>query len=243
MLRACQARGLIDFSRESNRLSGGVDPSLLAEERRIDLELSATVVRQYQPPNTPATMSSQLSMLIDQREAVRARIREASPNYAAIVQPQPLTALQIQKDVLDDKTVLLEYWLGEDESYLWVVTSQDVTTHRLPRRAEIEPRARLLTELLRERNRMVPGESPGEKRKRTNDADIKAMALTRRVGPALLGPLNGRFIGKRLCIVASDALQYVPFAALIEHRKSETLHIRTTSYRLPRQLRFRCFVW
>ena len=219
-LHACErarARVLIDLLAESQiDLRHGVDHSLLAEERRIDEALSAEVARQYQQPNTASHLTSQLPTLARQREVVRAQIREASPRYAAILQPQPLTALQIQKEVLDEQTVLLEYALGEDESYMWLVTPHDVMSYRLPRRSEIEQRANLLNELLRERNRTVPGEVPIEKRNRIAKADTHEMQLRKDLGQVLLGPLEGRVIGKRLLIVAPDALQYLPFGALIE---------------------------
>ncbi len=227
-LHACErarARGLIDLLAENQiNLRHGVDPSLLAEERRIDQELSAEVARQYQQSNNPPVISpSKLSILTAQREAVRARIREASPSYATIVQPKPLTAIEIQREVLDENTVLLEYALGDDESHLWVVTINDVTSYRLPGRTEIEQKASVLNELLRARNQIVRNESPAEKRSRIVNADMRAVAVRKEFGQILIGPLSGRFTGKRLLIVAPGALQYVPFAALIDPASRDSL--------------------
>ena len=41
-----------------------------------------------------------------------------SPGYAAVTRPQPLTLAAIQHQVLDRDTLLLEYALGEDRSYV-----------------------------------------------------------------------------------------------------------------------------
>lgn len=220
-LHVCErarARNLIDLLAESQiDLRRGVDASLLDAERRIDQELSEAVARQYQKQSNPADESSiQVSNLISQREAVRAEIREASPSYAAIVQPQPLTAREIQQLVLDDQTILLEYALGEDESYLWIVTAKEVFSYRLPGRVDIERRARALNELLLARNQIVPNESVAKKHSRIAEADARALVTSQELGQILLGPLAGRFADKRLLIVAPDALQYVPFAALID---------------------------
>lgn len=213
-----RARSLIDILAENQiDLRRGVDDSLLAAERRIEQELSAAVGRQYQKLNNPADeLSSQVRNLISQRESLRAQIREASPNYAAIVQPQPLTAREIQELVLDDETVLLEYAVGEDESYLWIITVQEISSHRLPGRADIERRARLLNELLLARNQIVPQESAAKKRNRITEADARAMMISQELGQILLGPTAGRFAGKRFLLVAPGVLQYVPFAALID---------------------------
>lgn len=221
-LHACErarARSLIDLLSENQiDLRHGVDVSLLAAERRIDQELSAAVERQYQKLRDPAAdeLSAQVRNLNSQREAVRAQIREASPNYAAIVQPQPLTAREIQQLVLDDETVLLEYALGDDESYLWIVTVQEVFSYRLPGRVDIERRARTLNEFLLARNQIVPNESAVKKHSRITEADTRAMVASQELGQILLGPIAGRFAAKRLLIVAPDVLQYVPFAALID---------------------------
>jgi CHAT domain-containing protein len=220
-LHACErarARSLIDLLAENQiDLRHGVDPSLLAAERRIDQELSAAVSRQYQKQSNPSDIAStEVRDLISQREALRAQIREASPNYAAIVQPQPLTAHEIQERVLDDETVLLEYALGEDESYLWIVTVQETFSYRLPGRADIEHRVRTLNESLLARNQIVANESPAKRRSRIAEADTRAIETRQELGQILLGPIAGRFAEKRLLIVAPDVLQYVPFAALVD---------------------------
>src|SRR5205823_9293563 len=46
------------------------------------------------------------------------------------------------------ETALLEYALGEDQSYLWVVTPTSIKSVELPKRAEIETSVRRVIELL-----------------------------------------------------------------------------------------------
>jgi hypothetical protein len=76
--------------------------------------------------------------LTAQYDQTEARIRATSPRYAALTQPVPLDLKQIQELVLDSHTLLLEYSLGEDRSYLWAVTDSNLMSVTLPRRAEIE---------------------------------------------------------------------------------------------------------
>jgi len=53
----------------------------------------------------------------------------------------PLSLREIQSWIRGD-TVLLEFDLGEDASYLWVVSRQHLSVHRLPRQEQIETLAR-----------------------------------------------------------------------------------------------------
>lgn len=68
---------------------------------------------------------------------VETEIKQTSPAYAELTQPQPLTAREIQHE-LDANTVLLEYSLGKNHSYLWTVTSDGISSYDLPKREQIE---------------------------------------------------------------------------------------------------------
>src|SRR6185503_742189 len=80
--------------------------------------------------------SAQSVQSLAQDKPVERRIK--SPHYADLTMPQPLSLSQIQQQVLDSDTLLLEYALGDERSYLWAVTKTSITGHLLPRRAEIE---------------------------------------------------------------------------------------------------------
>ena len=55
--------------------------------------------------------------------------------------PEPLDLKEIQARVLDENTVLLEYFLGERESYLFIVSTKDLRVVELPARAALEDAA------------------------------------------------------------------------------------------------------
>src|SRR5204863_8409528 len=82
-----------------------------------------------------------------------ALIRQQSPQYAAMTQPQPLDASEIQHTVIDDGTVLLEFELGNDKSWMWAVTPTTITSVALPPREEIDAAARALYENVTARQR------------------------------------------------------------------------------------------
>jgi CHAT domain-containing protein len=129
---------------------------------------------------------------------VEAEIREESPSYTALTQPQPLAAADIQA-LLDPETLLLSYVLGEPRGVLWAVTPESITTFELPGRAEIEAAARRFHEEL---STFDPADRPRQAE--------HAAAL----GRMLLGPVADRLEGRRLVVIPDGALEYVPFGAL-----------------------------
>jgi CHAT domain-containing protein len=133
----------------------------------------------------------------DEYEDLQARIRVASPRYATLSQPAVLTLREVQERILDPDTLLLEYALGEERSFLFAVTSASLRAHTLPGRAEVEAAARRAYDLLAGRGDVAAG---GD--------------LLSALAAMLLGPVATEMDGRRLLVVADGALQYVPFAAL-----------------------------
>ncbi len=219
-----RARGLIDLLAEARiDLRRDVDPALLEQENRITEKL-VTLTRQHQLQHDGKSqdLPGEIRDLTNQLETVESHIRASSPGYAAIVQPQPLSVSEIQEQVLDENTLLLEYSLGEEKSYLWAVIRKELVSYELPGRARIEGVARRLYELLNARNRVLPNETVVEKRARIALADREANSVSSELGTLLLEPAAHTLGSNRLLIVAPDALQYVAFAALPVRRNSES---------------------
>src|SRR5258708_34161104 len=59
-----------------------------------------------------------------------------------MTEPRSLSGGEIQRDLLDSGTVLLEYWLGVDRSFVWEVTKDSLRSYELPKRATLEASAR-----------------------------------------------------------------------------------------------------
>src|SRR6185437_1827880 len=107
----------------------------------------------------------QIEDLLLEHRQVQAQIRDTSPTYAALAQPEKLSVKDIQR-LLDPDTLLLEYSLGEDCSYLWVVGEHSLDLFALPGRWRIESAARQVYDLLTLRNgaseKPVPNEQSFE---------------------------------------------------------------------------------
>lgn len=142
---------------------------------------------------------------LDELGRLRAEIRRESPHYAALTQPETLTLHQIQRLVLDERSLLLEYWLGEERSFLFLVSREGLSSFELPGRERVEASARRVHRLLERSHRP-------EARRAVADALCDASRT-------LLAPIAGRLEGRRLLIVADGALQYLPFSALADPRR------------------------
>src|SRR6266511_3832437 len=215
-----RARSLLELLTESRAdLRQGVDGSLLERERSLRQLLQAKAAAQFDLLNrkhTPAqaeAFAKEIDSITTEHEELRAQIRERSPRYAALTQPQPLGLAEIQRQVLDPDTLLLEYSLGDDVSYLFVVSQTSITSHRLPKRAEIEASTRRVRELLTA-PQPQPGDTQAKYRARIKEAGEGYWAQAAELSRMLLGPVASQLGKKRLAIVADGALQYIPFAAL-----------------------------
>jgi CHAT domain-containing protein len=214
-----RARSFLESLHESQtNIREGVDPALLARERALNETLNAKAERQMQllaskDKVEAEKVAKEINSLTIEYAEIRDQIKATSPRYAALTQPQPLTLLEVQQRVLDDDSLLLEYALGDERSYVWAVTRKDVFSFELPPRAEIETAARGVYELL-VGYQAIPGEPLEQRRQREAKTDALLPAMTASLSKLLLGPVVGKLEHKRLVIVLDGALQYIPFQAL-----------------------------
>ena len=215
-----RARSLTEMLNEAHvDILQGVDPSLVEKERGIRQSLNAKAQRQIQMTAQKGkqeeidTLNKEISALEDDYQQVQAAIRKASPAYAALMQPQPLGLKGIQAQ-LDSNTALLEYSLGDDRSYLWVVTHASLKTYKLPPREQVEKVARQVYESLTARSVFESVETPAQRRIRISEADAGFERAATDLGRMILAPAVAELGTKRLVVIADGALQYVPFAAL-----------------------------
>ena len=215
-----RARSLTEMLNEAHvDILEGVDAGLIEKERDIRRSLNAKAQRQIQltatkgRPDDIAALNKEISALEDDYQQVQAAIRKASPVYAALMQPQPLGLEGIQAQ-LSANTVLLEYSLGDAQSYLWVVTPDSLKTYKLPPREQVEKLARQVYESLTARSVFNSLESSAQRQTRIADADAQFRQASAELSRMILAPAAAQLGTRRLVIVADGALQYVPFAAL-----------------------------
>ncbi len=215
-----RARSLLELLAEARAdLRQGVEPELLERERLLRQQLNGKAERLMRMRSgTPkeaelAAATQEVETLTAQFDDVQSLIRTRSPHYAALTQPQPLDLPAIQASVLDDDTLLLEYALGEQRSYVWAVTKREIASYELPARAQIEQSARRLYDLLIARQ-PVANETLKQRRIRLAENDAQYAQVAAELGRLVLAPVAAQLGNKRLLIISEGALQYLPFAAL-----------------------------
>jgi len=218
-----RARNLLEQLVESNAdIRQGVDPQLLERERALQRQLNAKAaarIKAIEDKSSEAILTAfdkEIAELTSRYQEVDAQVRASSPRYAALTRPEPLAVPDIQR-LLDQNTVLMEFALGEKRSWLWVVTPDAITSHQLAPRSEIEKATRRVYELLTARQ-SAAGLTEDEQIARVKEADAgfqtEAAGLSRMLFGQIASSLRQELKGKRLLIVASGALEYLPFAAL-----------------------------
>jgi CHAT domain-containing protein len=208
-----RARSLLELLAEAKtNLYSKVDTELLAQENKISeqiekLEKQRIELLDIQNKTTEInTIENELWQLNQQYEQIKDKIKISSPNYAAITQPEPLNLKKIQSDLLDDDSILLEYYLGEEVSYLWTVTKTSINSYKLPKKAEIEKSIQRF-----QQEELIPIRIRPEKGPLAVDT----------LSQILLKPVLKQIKNKRLVIVADGRLQTIPFSALIIPEKNQ----------------------
>jgi CHAT domain-containing protein/Tfp pilus assembly protein PilF len=214
-----RARSFLESLHEARaKIRQDVDPALLARERSLEEMLNVKAERQMQllakkDKDEAEKTAKDIDKLASELAEVEDQIKATSPRYAALTLPQPLTLKEVQQRVLDDDSLLLEYALGDERSYVWAVTRKEVSSFELPPRAEIEAAARGVYELLIG-YQALPGEPLEERRQREAKTDDLLPAKTASLSKLVLGPVIEKLERRRLVIVPDGALQYIPFQAL-----------------------------
>ncbi len=195
-----RARSLVEVLAGAG-LKGKPDPEILEHKRRLAerinrrererQELRASAASDERIEAVEKQLRQEREQLLWVREGIRAR----SPPV-----PRPLATAEIRRQLLDDDTLLLEYMLGEERSFLWSLTSESLAGVELPPRREVESMAREAYRRLLKSSR----------RESLTETRAALCELSR----TLLAPVAGRLTRRRLLIVADGALLYIPFAAL-----------------------------
>ena len=156
-----------------------------------------------------AALHREIEAITASHREAEARIRAESPRYAALTQPKPLTLDDVQTLVVDDQSVLLQYFVGKHRSYVWAVTTHRIEGFTLPAREEIERRVRSYRDGL-----TAPAGAP-----------LKSVGLSvghlddaRALSRMLLGPVAAYLGRPRVLIVSDGILHLLPFSALPDPR-------------------------
>jgi CHAT domain-containing protein/tetratricopeptide (TPR) repeat protein len=202
-----RARTMLDLLAEARTgIRTGITPELQQREsanqtRLASLQSQLIQLRQQARPDQKriGLLQQELAQADEERAQLEHLLRRQHPQYADMLYPAPLR-VEAMRNLLDERTALLEYVLGQEHSFLFVLTREGVHCRRLPAASEIN-------ELVQE-VRQALGQ-PGQ----TEFARFTQAAG--RLYELLVAPVASVLDSKSKLLIAPDGvLYYLPFESL-----------------------------
>jgi CHAT domain-containing protein/tetratricopeptide (TPR) repeat protein len=200
-----RGRALADF--QSLDVSApGVPPELVQKRRNIYRELAArrfriasSIDRTGTDDARVRTISADIALLRRQLDEIDAQIGAASSKTTSLSPAEARTSLDTR--ALPGDTAVVEYWLGSDGAFAWVITSDSVSMVRLGSSTQkITETARSFYDSLRDFGSVPEG---------------RRLSLGAKLYDLVIKPVAPEILGRRrLIFIADGALHYIPFAAL-----------------------------
>jgi CHAT domain-containing protein len=221
-----RARGLLELLAEAQiDVEGGVDPSLKSRETDLQARQSWLQDKLFRAaPAERAALQQEIGRIDEDLDRLEAEIRRSDPRYAEVRYPNTLELAGMEA-LLDDKTALLEYFVGKQESFLFVITRSGqggpsgLTVYKLPG-------AEILTQRVRALRTAIQG-GPRQEGDYIEEAT--------RLYATLLAPAAGLLADKSHLLISPDgSLRLLPFEALLMSRVAGNARFSDFPYVLRR---------
>lgn len=191
--------------------------NLLAQERevrgliRAQAEYSMQLSMRGGNEAESNEVTRQIHELTSKYQQIDADLRGNNSRFGA--EPAPPSMAEIQSKFLEDDSIVLEYALGEEHSYLWAITRDSFASYDLPSRKILETATFELYQLMTARQNKA-GVQQAEYVNRVEASERlypeKAMLLSK----ILLGPVANQLRSRRIIVVTEGVLQFIPMDAL-----------------------------
>jgi len=186
----------------------GVDPALKNKEAELSRQISEIIsglTKFDQDGHRSKILLERLSQKEDEYARLAARIKAERAGGRSEANAVRFDLEEVQARLLDEKTGLLEYFLGDKASWLLFVTKKNCDVFELPPREAIEDSVKAFVKLV-----ALPGSGP-----------FPGEAAARRIYRELLFPLDADFNKSLECliIIPDGLLCYLPFEALVADKK------------------------
>jgi CHAT domain-containing protein len=214
-----RARALLDSLHEQGIQIHETDAALAARQSELADEIEAQSFALTQAEETASgdaeAIRAKLHLLQAQQADFDRLLRSRDPAYASLAQGETVSLEALQQKLLDPQSVLLEYWLGTEHSYLWAITKRKLVSFTLPGSASLEAQSRRLYANLVARNLAVDGETLESRAQRIDRADALATQQAAELAAVILAPATAILATHSNVVVVSEgSLTSVPFAAL-----------------------------
>jgi CHAT domain-containing protein/Tfp pilus assembly protein PilF len=160
-------------------------------------------------PITIGNLEGELLQIEKQYLQLKREIRKQNPNYSALADPQPIGINDVRK-LLDKTTALLEYSVGESNSYLFLVTSSNLKVITLPGEKELSGQIEKLREVI---------QKPDQLLQELESTHTSYMDISSRLYDILIKPVHLELVDKKMLLIVPDGtLNYLPFEVLLTNK-------------------------
>ncbi len=173
------------------------DSALLDREQLMRIQLGQyageDTPEETEKHNTPVDLLQK-----DYRQLVDELVNH-NPDYSSVMSVEPPAVSDIQGQI-DDQTVLISYWISEDQLFIWTLSTESLSFHSVEiSRADIEKLVTQVRTLIRFKVR--------------EELDPVMKELYQR----LIQPVKDIIIDyDKICIIPHRSLHFLPFHALIQ---------------------------
>jgi CHAT domain-containing protein len=215
-----RARSLLDLRSESHAdLRDGATAQLLNREHEVGEYLRSLaqyemyLSRNKQESAERAEVTKQLVQLRSEYQEIQSQLRQQNSCLLSPERFSPEGLEQIQNELRGTDTLLLQYSLGDERSYLFAVTSNSFHAYTLAPRNNIEDVATEFYKLLTARQG-VDGQSDKNYQANVDAADKLLFEKGSSLSQMVLGPVAQQLGSRKIILVTEGALQSIPFEAL-----------------------------
>jgi len=205
IVERAKARSFVDVIAVSRRdMLKKLDPVSRKREAELSLQISSLQRSLFVPGLNGQKVNDIRSQLIQAENEYMiwlSRIRKGNPAAARNLSPSLCFPRDLQARIPNSKTAVFEYYLGENRSYLFVITRERYKLFALPSRMKIQESLRAYLKMLSD-----PPES-----------EFKGFMAAERLFHEFLFPLDDGWLSEldHIIIIPDGVLHYLPFETLV----------------------------
>jgi CHAT domain-containing protein/tetratricopeptide (TPR) repeat protein len=204
-LERAKARAFLDSLEVAQvDISLGINFKLKNREKEIMKDISNIYNRLLQlelSTNDKEKLHLELAEKENELETLKREIRSKSPDYADLKYPEIITINETQKNLLDPNTAFIAYSIGNQSSYGFAITKNDLRIFPIPIKSEIQ---KLVSSHLQD----------------ITDKDTRNFDRANELFQILVHPGLGKKI-KNIIFVPDDILHFLPFETLITKKNQD----------------------
>lgn len=195
------------------------NPKSVEKENELNLRLTlkreelTNLLKQNVPENELEKLKNEIAQLDNDLQSIKAILRRESPIYSSIKNADDFNFSAFQKEILDDETILLEFFFGKDESYVWLVSQNKIEFFVLPKSIELEPKIDELQKLLRP-NEIISAKDITGYRQKLLENEKNYWHNAQDLSQVLFGQFAEKLQNKKIIIVPDSKLRFFPISAL-----------------------------